>query len=226
VLSPDLTVYDANGNAVNAQILSNDAGGYVVQVLNPVANATYYVAVSASAFAAGSNDQGTYRLGVTYTNTPIVLQGITNGTLSATDTVNTVTLQSSQAQLYHFVLSADTGGVASGISVVMQLYDASGNLVLALTCQDGNTVSADVQLLQGSYTVRFTAVSSSGAPIPTTSYSLLGANLSNPLDPVPVDPTDPNVTTTTGTTTTGTTTTPPTLTTVVPTSPPVQPPSG
>jgi hypothetical protein len=215
-LRPELTVYDANGNVVDAQILSNEQGGYVVQVLNPVAGAKYYVSASPNAFAASINDAGTYMLGINYSNTPIVLQDLVEDTLSSTDTIDVVQMWSTEVQLYHFVLSADTGSEDSSVSVVMQLLDANGNLVLSLTCQDGNTVSADVQLTQGWYTLRFIGTSSTGAPIPTTSYSLLGMNLSDPLDPIPVPPTG----TGTGTTTTVTITPPP----LPPILPPILPP--
>jgi hypothetical protein len=129
-------------------------------------------------------------------------------------------MQSTEVQLYHFVLSVDTGGTASGIVVVMQLFDANANLVASLVCQDGNTVSADIQLKQGGYTARFIAVSQDGAVIPTTSYSLLGMKLSDNLDPIPLDP---SLVTTTTTDTTTTTTTDATLTTIT-APPPVLPP--
>jgi hypothetical protein len=192
-LAPNLTVFDANGNVVNAQILSANSSGCVVQVLNPVANATYLVEVSPNAFAASSNDTGNYVLGVNYAATPIVLQSIVNDTLSTTDTTDVVSVQSTQAQLYHFVFSVNTGVVNSGVVVVMQLFDANANLVLQLACQDGNTVSADVLLQQGNYTVRFIGLSKTWAMIPTTAYSLLGLSLSAPMDPVPVNPTDPSL---------------------------------
>jgi hypothetical protein len=207
LLSPELTVYDASGNVVNAQILSNETSGYVVQVLSPLANARYYVSVSANPFAASINDQGTYRLGVNYSNTPIVLQSIDTGTLSATDTVNVIAIQSTEVQLYHFVLSVNTNGAIPGVEVQMQLLDASGNLVMSLLCQDGNIASADVQLQQSSYTIRFVGLDTNGAALPTTYYTLLGMNLTNPLDPVPINPTQTNPTTTTTPTTTSTTTT-------------------
>jgi hypothetical protein len=203
-LSPDLTVYDTNGNVVNAQILSNEASGYIVQILNPVAGAKYYLAVTADPFAATINDVGTYRLGITYTNSPIVLQTIVSDTLSATDTVDVLQVRSTEVQLYHFVLSVDTGGAAAGVEVQMQVIDANNKVVLSLTCQDGNTVSADVQLLQSSYTIVFTGINTNGSPLPTTWYSLLGTSLTENLDPVPIDPTDPTGTTTTTSGTTGT----------------------
>jgi hypothetical protein len=157
-------------------------------------------------------------LGVNYAATPIVLQTIVNDTLSATDTMDIVSLQSTQAQLYHFVLSVDTGAAASDIVVVMQLFDANNNLVTQLVCQDGNTVSADVQLQKGNYTVRFIGLSVSGAVIPTTAYSLLGVSLTAPMDPLAVNPTDPSLNPTTPPVTN------PTVTVSDPVSAPVLPP--
>jgi hypothetical protein len=187
-LSPNVTVYDANGNVVAAQVLSTDSTGSVVQILNPVANATYYVEVSSNAFAAG-----TYVLGVNYAAAPIVLENVVNSTLSATDTTEVLSMQSTQTQLYHFVLSVDSGVAASDVTMVMQLFDANNNLVLQLACQDGSTVSVNVLLQQGRYTLRFIGVSASGAVIPTTAYSLLGVSLTAPMDPLAVNPTDPTL---------------------------------
>jgi hypothetical protein len=229
ILSPVAMVYDAIGNVVNAEVLSNETSGYVVQVLNPVAGAQYFVAVSANPFAASINDKGTYRLGVNYSNTPIILETLDQGTLSATDTMNVISLQSTEVQLYHFVFSVNTGGLVPGVQVVMQLFDANNNLVLSLLCQDGNTVSADVQLNAGTYTAQFIGSSTTGAPIPVTNYLLLGMDMSNPLDPVSVNPT----TTSTPTTNTpspsptsppSTPTTSSTLVVNTPTTSPTQPP--
>jgi Matrixin len=190
-LNPQLTVYDANGNELDAQILSNDSSSYVVQVLNPGANTRYYVQVTPDAFAASNQLTGTYLLGANFRTQAIVLETLVDDTLSATDTVDTYSLQSSQVQLFHFVLSVDTGGAAPGIAVRMQLFDQNGVLVLTLDCHDGETISANVSLNQATYTARFCGASQSGAPICDTTYQLLGVSLSDPLDPTPTDPTLP-----------------------------------
>jgi hypothetical protein len=221
-LNSDLTVYDANGNPVNAQILSNEASSYVVQILNPTAHAKYYVEVSADPFATSTNTTGNYLLGVNYSATAIVLETLVDATLTAAQSVNVMSFQSTQAQLYHFVLSVNTGGAAPGVVVAMQVFDPSNNLALTLFCHDGQTVSADLQLALGLYTTRFIGLTLSGAAIPTTWYSLLGISLTQPLDPVPVSPT------TTPPSTTTTTTTPPPApapdpSTLVSVTPPVAP---
>jgi hypothetical protein len=226
-LNPELTVYDASGNPVNAQILTNDAHSYVVQVLNPTANAAYYVAVSTDDFATTTSTlRGTYLLGVNYTNTPIVLETLVDDTLSATNTVDVYTLQSTEVQLYHFVMSVDTGGVATGVSVQLQITDQNNNTLLTLNCQDGETLSADLALNQGLYTARFVGLGLNGTLIPLTNYQLLGISLTDPLDPIAVDPTTISSTPTTPTPPPPPPATPDpsTLTVLAPTSNPLTPP--
>jgi hypothetical protein len=240
-LNPSLAVYDANGNPVNAQILTANAGSYVVQVLNPSASAKYYVQVTPDAFAATSNMAGNYTLGVNYSNAPIVLETLVDDTLTQQSNMQVVTMQSNGVQWFHFVLAVNTGGAASDVAVRMQLYDSTGTLVSTLTCLDGQTISTDICLNKGTYYARFVGASKTlGYVIPTTAYQLLGVSLSNPLDPVAVSPTDPTLSTTTTPPTTSsptsptttdpslvvsdpTTTTPPTLPPTDPTSNPFTP---
>jgi hypothetical protein len=193
VLNPQVSVYDANGNVVNAQILTNDAGSYVVQVVNPAANARYYVAVSPDSFAAAANRTGTYLLGVSYRDTAIVLDLLLDNTLSAANATAVSTFQSSQAQVFHFVLSMNTDHSVANVALRMQLFDDNNNVVLTLDCFDGQTVSANIALSAGRYRARFFAASRDGTPVSTVQYQLLGATLTDPLDPVPVDPTDPTL---------------------------------
>ncbi len=194
VLNPCLTVYDADGNTLNAQILSNDATSFVVQIQNPGANTKYFIEVSPDAFGAQGNLTGSYTLGVNFAGAPIVLQTLVNDSLTSTQYVETYALVSNQVQLYHFVLSVDTGGVGVDVAVRMQVFDANNKILLTLDCQDGNTVSANVTLGKGTYYARFVGASkSNGYNIPLTAYQLLGVAVSDPLDPPPVNPTDPTL---------------------------------
>ncbi len=216
---PQVTVYDANGNPVNAQVLSNDrTSGYVVQVLNPVANATYYFAVTANTSTGGTSLRN-YTLGVNFAQTPIVLQTIVNDTLSSTNRVDVTYFQSNEVQLFDFVLAVHTGSSVPGIAVQMQLFDANGSLVMTLTCQDGQTISGNTLLGKGLYAVRFVALGANGATIPATAYSLLGLSLTDHLDPVPIDPNNP-----TNPPPPPTDSDPSLLVVVTPTTPPILPP--
>src|SRR5207302_2253503 len=78
------------------------------------------------------------------------------------------------------------------VAVRMQLFDPNNNVVFSLTCPDGDTVSTNFNLIQGTYKARFVAATRDGSPLPSTWYQLVGVSLSDPLDPLPTDPTDPN----------------------------------
>ena len=88
-----------------------------MQVLNPSANATYYVALRPSAWAPPSDRSGTYLLGADYRATPIVLDTIVQNTLSATQTSAVAGLQTSEAMLYHFVLSFNAPPTSSPVAL-------------------------------------------------------------------------------------------------------------
>ena len=75
----------------------------------------------------------------------------------------------------------------------MNLYDENNHLVLTLTCQNGQTTSANVTLMKSIYSARVTATSLNGAPLPTVVYKLNGIDLSDPMDPVPINPNDPTL---------------------------------
>jgi hypothetical protein len=190
-LDPELSVYDSQGNAVAAQVLSNDSGSYTVQVLNPSANAPYYVALRPSVWAPLSNRSGTYLLGADYRATPIGLDTLVQNTLSATNTTSVTGLETSEAMLYHFVLSFTAQPTSSPVAMALQLYDQNNNVVFTLVCMEGQTVSTNALLGSGTYTARFVAATQNGSTLSNVSYSLLGSRLTDPLDPVPIAPTDP-----------------------------------
>jgi hypothetical protein len=100
--------------------------------------------------------------------------------------------QSTEFQIYHFVLSVAPGADAN-IVVQMNLYDENSNLVLSLTCQSGQTISANVALTSANYAARVVATNVSGAPLSAVSYQLNGTDLSDPMDPLPINPTDPTL---------------------------------
>jgi hypothetical protein len=188
---PELTVYDSQGDVVPVQILSNDGGSYTVQIVNPLAGATYYVAVQANTAAPASRQAGVYLLGVDYRATPIALDVLVQQTLTDANNVSVSGIQTSEAMLYHFVLTFDNEPTGADVGVAMQLYDQNNNVALTLVSINGETVSADALLGAGTYVARFVAVTRDGSALPGVSYSLMGTLLTNPLDPVTLNPLDP-----------------------------------
>jgi hypothetical protein len=219
-VDPALTVYDASGNQMNAQILANDAGTYTVQIVNATPGATYYLCVSTDAFDTDpANLKGQYLLGVNIVAQPIVLETYATDTLQESHKVDVFSLASNDSQVVSFLLSASTGGLPGPVQVAVRLniYDNNGTLVASLTAQDGNTVSQNVYLAKGNYTIRFVAATKDGSVLPQTWYTLQGRSLTDPEDVPPTDPTmDP--------TTSPNTIVPPIVVTTPPTPPPLLPP--
>jgi hypothetical protein len=189
-LNPYLSVFDQNGNPVNAGILVNDSGTYVVQVVNATPGATYYFEVSPDPYA-GANVTGTYLLGVDYVAAPIVLTQFANDTLAGTSNQDFYSMAVSQTQITHFVLSASAPGAAVATAVRMTIYDQYGNIIFTLDAMAGQTVSSNIILVQGTYTVRFVAATIDGSALSAFTYNLLGETLSDPIESYMNDPTLP-----------------------------------
>jgi matrixin len=202
-LDPVVSVFDAQGNAVAADVLVNENGSYVVQVANAVPNTDYYVAVRAEN-PSGLQNTGNYFLGVDFGSQQVNLQSFTSGTLSQSSRDDFRTLQVNQSQLFHMVMSVDSGQVPVGTAVKMTIYDQSGNVISALTALNGETQSLTLFLAPGTYTVRFAGNTTDGSPLPATNYVLRGVSLSDPIGPTSSCSTLSPTTTTTTTSTTGT----------------------
>jgi hypothetical protein len=228
-LDPSLTVYDANGNVVNAQILAND-NSYTVQIVGATPGAEYYLLVGTDPFETNpTNLSGDYLLGVDFETSPIVLETIVTDTVSSADPVQVFGLQSNQSADVELLLSVSTGSVGAGVplTVTMTITDGNGNTVATLTAQDGQTVSGNFYLAQGSYQLQFTGTTQNGAALPVVTYLLQGRTITNPDDPTPIDPTSDPTQTSPGTGVNPIVVTnppPPVVPPVDPTSNPVPPP--
>lgn len=207
-LLPQISVFDQSGNLVNASILVNDHGTYLVQIANATPGATYYVEVNANPYA-GTNNIGSYLLGVDYIAAPIVLTQFATSTLSGTSNQNFYAMNVAVDQVTHFVLSASNPTATVATAVRMTIYDQNGNIVFTLDAIAGQTVSANVLLKQGTYTVRFVAAASDGSALSPFTYNLLGETLTDPMDAIPVDPMNPSLSPPSNSTPTLVTTTPP-----------------
>jgi hypothetical protein len=186
-LLPHITVFDQSGNLINADILVNDHGTYLVQVANATPYATYYVEVSADPYA-GTYNTGNYLLGVDYIAAPIVLTQFASDTLSTASNQDFYTMSVPVSQVTHFVLSADDAGYTIPTAVWMTIYDQTGNIVFRFSAIAGQTVSANVYLTDGTYTVRMVAVTIDGSALPSFAYLLRGETLTDPNDAYLVPP--------------------------------------
>jgi hypothetical protein len=186
-LNPSLSVYDSQGRLVNAGVLVNENGSYTVQVPNAASNADYYVGVRA-ANPAGAHNMGNYFLGIEFGPRAVNLQSFASGTLTQSARQAWGTLQVNQSQVFHLVLSANSGSVPVDTGVRMTIFDQLGHVVTTLDALNGETRSLTLFLGPGTYTVGFAAATRDGSPLPATTYTLLGLGISDPVGPQLTDP--------------------------------------
>src|SRR5439155_23949981 len=124
-LHPAISVYDASGNQVQADVLMNNGGSYLVQVANVTSGSRYFVKVGADV-SLGAVSTGDYQLGVNYRTTPIAIGQLATSNLVASQATEIRSLTISESQVTHFVLSAS--GVTSSVptAVRMVVYDQNG----------------------------------------------------------------------------------------------------
>jgi hypothetical protein len=196
--SPVVTVSDRYGNVVASQVLVNENGTYSVQVVGVIPGHVYNVTVGAANATMGAAPLGSYHLTANFDSVPVALDNYASGELTANASQGFQVLQVNTSQFFHFVLSAasDAGSGASAaapVAVRMTIYDPLGNVVESLVDQSGGALSTTLFLAPGTYVFRFAAGTLDNSPLPDTAYDLQGAELSDPIGPLPVNPvTNPN----------------------------------
>jgi hypothetical protein len=187
-----VTVYDASGAVVPAEVLANGANGrLVLQVANPLPSKAYFLKV-ASVGRNGSGLTGDYTLKVDFTIPAVPLSTVASDILTAAQATAYRTLTVPEAKLFHYTLKATTANpsVVSGVRLV--IFDAGGLVVATMTADAGTTTSGEVFLNAGTYYLRFDAATKNGETLPNLTYTLRTLVLSDPIDPyAPPDPTAP-----------------------------------
>jgi 7-keto-8-aminopelargonate synthetase-like enzyme len=156
-------------------VLTNNDGSFTVQVDNPVANATYYLRVSSDGGATGQ-----YEVATDFRMQGVLMDMAASGTLSATTTESAPAHVTCQDQLFHFALTAGTTATP-GETVTMNIYDADHQLVFSLSASAGDTVSDDVFLAAGVYSITYSVAAPSGSVVSPIVYSLSIAGLTDPV---------------------------------------------
>jgi predicted Zn-dependent protease len=184
-LAPVVQLYDEDRHAVAATVLANGNGTYTVQLPNAVAGQDcYYVRVAAG----NANGTGDYQLDVDFRLKAVSLDAIADGTLTSAAATDFRTLTANRSQVMHFALSAASDATAAQAGVRMAVFDSQGHVKATLFAKAGQTVSLDLFLDQGDYTVRFEGLTAAGS-LPSLSYALRGITLTDPIGPTGSDPT-------------------------------------
>lgn len=192
-LDPKVTVYDAYQKVVPAMILVNDSNSFTLQVPNAVSGATYYVKIQA-AQPQTAQGTGNYFLGIDFGTQADVTTAFAADALTANAPQISYTMTTYQTQLHHYVLSTDTGASTVQCAVRVTIYDRSGNVLISRVANGGDSVSFDIVLAPGTYTVRIAAGTKDPTQtLPNINFSLSGIVGSDPIGPTPTDPTmDPS----------------------------------
>ncbi len=175
-LAPRLSVYDADGNAVAAKVLTNDGGSFVIQVANAAADSDYFVRVSSD-----TGSKGNYDLAVDFRSQGINFDMGSFGPLSGSFDTTSANLSVAQSQTIHFVLAATTAQPSADMAVEFTIRDANGNIVFHLQADDGDARSAEVFLARGYYTVQVHIFSKSGGILAPLTYTLDAAGITDPI---------------------------------------------
>ena len=192
-LDARVRVYDAGGNPVAFQVLSNDRGLFSVQVLGAVAGQNYFVQVFAR--EGGAKSTGTYFFAADFNRLdPLVFDNVASGAVGPNATTGSETLALTEAGLFQFALGAQSA--RAGDAVTMTVYDASGTAVFSLTAVAGRApVTASKYLTAGTYTVRYTGARANAF---ATSYDLFILQLSEGVGPYATSTASPSSSTAPG----------------------------
>ncbi|HEV2947568.1 MAG TPA: matrixin family metalloprotease [Gemmataceae bacterium] len=214
-LLPRIHVYDSNQNPIAVQVIANGSGTYTVQLANVPGNTSYYVEVVA-ANPGASRSTGRYALAVDFHVPQLVsFANLAAGTLTPTQSQTSGALTLTGDELFHFALSASSANPNAWVT--MTVRDSSGAVVLLLKVQAGQpTVTADVFLKMGTYSVSFAGSTSDGSSWSGIDFTLAGDVIS---DPVGAYSTPPSSTGTSSPTSSGSSSTPPSYYSYTPAKP-------
>jgi hypothetical protein len=183
-LLPWISVFNQNGSSLNAQVLAEQDGVSVVQVVVPTSGSVVYVEV-APLQASGPQNVGNFSLETTFGNTQAMVGPIASGALAAAPAGSlsavTTTLSVSQTEVYSYVLAGSASNTGTDAVLCVFFLDSFYNIVSTVSTPAQEAESATVLLPAGTYTVLIAAQSPTGSPIPTLSYSLTGTNLTDPI---------------------------------------------
>jgi hypothetical protein len=195
-LTPGVTVYDAYGRQVAAEVVVADNGLTAVRVTAARPGALYFVAVRPVNYPPSTVQvDGCYALAVEFGAPTEVAPVVASGTLSSspdsTSQQNFRSVVLPQGEAVQLTISADTPGATVETAMEVTLFDQSGNIVFDQVLTSGQKLQKTLFLAQGSYTFRFVGGTKDGSPLPPMNYLITGLALSEPIGPKLIDPSVP-----------------------------------
>lgn len=185
-LNPVMHFFDANGNPIAFQVLSNSAGIMSIQIESMPASKFIYVEVGASNSSAKGHNTGNYFLAMEFGQmAPFTFDGLAAGTLGAKNSNDTGAISVSTPSIMEFALAANTvASTSQTVTVTMTIEDPNGNVVASLTATAGQPmVTSNVFLAAGDYQVIYTTAVSGGGSLVDVDYDALATVLGDPQGP-------------------------------------------
>jgi Matrixin len=187
-----VTVFDAQGDQLATEVVTNEQGAYTVQLANQSPGQTYYIRVSA-ADPSGAQALGGYALSANLSDTGVTtFDSLTSGTLTASANTLYGSLTLTGGKLVQYSLSASTAAGAPVSAVGLTIVDSNGNTVFSMAAVAGQPLTTGtVWLSAGTYTVVFDAATQNGSPLQGVSFSASIRERSDPMNPIFLDPNGP-----------------------------------
>jgi len=178
-------VFNSAQQPIPVQVIANDGGTYTIQLPNAAPSCSYYIEVAPA--NSNSRNTGRYALVVDFHQPLVAFDGITSGSLSDAQAEASGTFTTSREALFYFALSASSANANAWVT--MTILDSTGATVATLAVQAGQpTVTADIYLQMGTYSIIFNASTSDGSALGGINFSLAGDALSDPVGAYPTPP--------------------------------------
>jgi hypothetical protein len=183
-LTPQLSVFDSQGNPVAFQVLTETSGGATVEVENAVPGQIYKLEVHS-----GARQTGSYSLSVSFLSSPILFPMSTSSTLNSSTPAAAAALDVDQTQVIHFVLSAGAVPIDPNTLVTMTITDSEGDVVATLQTTAGDAASLDVCLGIDTYTVTVAESTSDGSALQPIDVNVSAIGETDPVSIAMANPT-------------------------------------
>lgn len=183
---PKVSVYDAWGRPVKAEIVLNETGSYSIQVEEKwKAGQGYFVKVEA-ADGPGKSATGRYFLGLDFNDNRAALQTVQENTvLTKSAPTQEAWVSVTEAQFLHLALSVSNTPVYAGVE--LSIYDSKGVLVTTLTTFGNDTQTSTIWLRGDSYRFVYRGVTRDNSLFLGATFTLKLKGLSDSIDPYPSD---------------------------------------
>jgi hypothetical protein len=183
-----VAVYSASGNELPFVVVSNQNGGFTVQLSNQMSGTTYYVSVSA-ANPSAANSVGGYMLSANLSQAAITsFDSVITTTLSSSESTVYSELTLAQGRVVELSLAASTQSSAPVEATGVTILDSNGNVIFTMAVEAGTPLSTGtVWLGVGTYVVVLTGATEDGSPLQNLNVMFSAREISDPMDPLYID---------------------------------------